>query len=228
MVTRRLRVAILLYTCAILLLGVALAELLMTADSSRLYHGLVPFKQPLTTRGVRGSFAAVWSEPHEVVVSLPARSGIAQVDAFVERATDLVGLAQDRPAFDITWQVYQAGVLVGSGSGGGGASAVSFGQGTRGFAFGTFPLTAGKTYDVVVDVGPQFAPLLQASPSVEVDVASATASVGLAFSRSLGPTITWVIGALGGLVLGVALWYQHAGRGRPTRSIWTPPVKRKE
>jgi hypothetical protein len=151
------------------------------------------------------------------MVALPVGSRIPEVDAFVERATDLVGHYQERPGLDLTWRVYEKGVLVGSGSGNSGASAVSFGEGTRGFGFGTFPASANRAYDVVVDVGPRFRPFLRASPTVEVSVASATASVGLALSRPLGRALTWGMGVLGAVVLGIAVWYQRRGAGRRTR-----------
>jgi hypothetical protein len=215
-VTRRDGCIIGLYACAVTLLGLAVASA-CPGDYERLYGGLIPFEQPLTAQGVRGSFVAVWSEPHEVMVALPVGSGIPEVDAFVERATGLVGHYQDRPVLDLAWRVYEKGVLIGSGSGSSGASAVSFGEGTRGFGFGTFPATANRVYDVVVDVGPRFEPFLRASPKVEVSVATATASVGLALSRSLGRTLTWGMGVFGAAVLGIAVWYQRHGVGRRTR-----------
>jgi hypothetical protein len=217
MVTRRRRCTIGLYASAVALIGLALATLLLRVDHKRLYDGLVPFKRSLTAQGAHGSFLAVWSEPHEVTVGFRVPTGIPEADAFVRRATDLVGHYQRRPAFDVKWRVYEKGVLVGSGSGSGGASAVSFGQASRLFGLGKFPVTAGRTYDVVVDVGPEFAPLLRAAPWVEVAVATATASVGLAFAESLGNTAAWVVGTLGAAVLGIALWYQRFGTGRPTR-----------
>jgi hypothetical protein len=209
--TRRRQYAAVFYVCGIALLGLALGVFL-TGDSEHLFNGLVPLKEPLASSGVRSSFVAVWSEPHAVAVALPAPSGIAEVDAFVQRATDRVGYNEDRPPFDMTWRAYEKGLLVGSGSGRSGASGVSFGHGFRDFVFGTFPATAGRTYEVVVEVGPGFAPLLGASPWVEVRVATATASVGLALGRSLAGTIGWLAGALGAVALAIAVWSQHSGR----------------
>jgi hypothetical protein len=213
---RRTRNTIGLYGCAVVLLALSMASFLSNKDSKRLYDGLVTLKQPLTARGIRSSFVAVWSEPHEITVTFPHPSGISDVDAFVEHATDRVGHYQDRPTLDMTWRVYDDGVVISAGSGANGASGVSLGQRSRGFSFGSFPVKAGRTYEVMVDVGPRFAPLLRASPSVEVNVATATASVGLAFSTPLGRAITRVTGALGAIVLAIALWYQRRGSGRPT------------
>ena len=80
------------------------------------------------------------------------------------------------------------------------------------FAFGRFPVTEGKTYDVVVKPGPQFTPLLRASPSIEVGVATAAPSVGLAFSESLSKPIALVLCGFGVIILAIALWYHHAVR----------------
>lgn len=198
-----------LYGCSIALFGFAMASFLSTGNSSRLFDGLVPLDQPLTARGIRSSFLAVWSEPHEVIIAFPRNSGIAEVDAFVEHATALAGAYKGRPVFDMTWRVYQKGMLVGAGSGANGASGVSFGQHTRRFIFESFPVTGGRTYEVVVELGPQFAPLLRASPSVEVDVATTAASVGLAFSESLARPMAWVLCGLGVIFLFIALWYHQ-------------------
>jgi hypothetical protein len=191
-----------------------MASFLSIGNSRRLFDGLVPLDQPLTARGIRSSFLAVWSEPHEVIIAFPRNSGIEEVDAFVEHATALVGVHQGRPAFDMTWRVYQKGMLVGAGSGSNGTSGVSFDQHTRRFIFGSFPVTRGRTYEVVVELGPQFAPLLRASPSVEVDVATAAVGVGLAFSESLAKSMAWVLCGLGVIVLFIALRYHHPGRIR--------------
>jgi hypothetical protein len=82
--TRRRQYAAVFYVCGIALLGLALGVFL-TGDSEHLFNGLVPLKEPLASSGVRSSFVAVWSEPHAVAVALPAPSGIAEVDAFVQR-----------------------------------------------------------------------------------------------------------------------------------------------
>jgi len=184
-------------------------------DSPRLWKGLTPLRQPLTARGIHSSFVAVWSEPHEVIITLPTHSGISDVDGFVKGAAEHVGYYQDRPPFDVTWRAYDNGILVGSGSGNRGALGVFLGGSTRGFTFGTFPAKAGRTYSLVVDVGPRFEPLLQVGPSVEVGVATASASVGLAFADSFRRSMACGVGTLGAVTLVMAAWYQHA-KGRPT------------
>jgi hypothetical protein len=211
-VRRRKIFTIGLYGCSIALFGLAMVSFLSIGNSRRLFDGLVPLDQPLTAQGIRSSFLAVWSEPHEVIIAFPCNSGIKEVDTFVEHATALVGARQGRPVFDMTWRVYQKGILVGAGSGANGASGVAFGKHTRRFIFESFPVIKGRTYEVVVELGPQFAPLLRASPSVEVDVASTAASVGLAFSESLAKSMAWGFCGLGVIVLLIALWYHHAGR----------------
>ncbi len=213
-VTKRPKRVIVLYVCAAVLLGCA-AYTLLADNSDRLFQGLVPLKQPLTGAGLRGSFVAVWDEPHQVVVTFPAPSGITEIDRFVDRASDLIGQYADRPSFDISWRAYHKGMLVGSGSGKSGALGLFLEQNARGFTFGTFPAHAGRTYEVAVDVGPDFAPLLRARPLVGVSVATATASVGLAWSRSLRGPAGWFIGALGAVALATAVWY-HVGAGRRT------------
>jgi hypothetical protein len=219
-VTRRQLCTIGLYGCGIVLLGLALAIFLSPDDSSRLLDGLTPLEQPLTARGIHSSFLAVWSEPHEVIIAIPNHSGIAEVDAFVEHADKSVGAYQGRIAFDMTWKVYEKGMLVGSGSGTNGPSGVSGGTPRPRFSFGSFPVKAGRTYEVVVELGPRFAFLLPASPSAGVDVATAAPSVGLALIKDIEPIfkrIAWALCGLGMIVLAIALWYHHAGAGRPTR-----------
>jgi hypothetical protein len=218
--TRRRLCTIGLYSGSIALFGLALASFVSIGDSKRLFDGLVPLEQPLTALGIRSSFLAAWSEPHEVIIVFPNHSGIAEVDAFVKHAKDFVGHYQDQPEFDMTWRVYEKGMLIGAGSGANGASGVSSGrQGSSGFSFGSFPVTEGRTYEVVVELGPRFAPLLRASPSVEVDVATAAPSVGLAFSESLSKPIALVFCGLGLIILAIALWCHHAGAGRPTERL---------
>jgi hypothetical protein len=210
------RRATLLYICGIALLGGAW-YLLISDQSARLFEGLVPLQQPLTAQGSRGSFVAVWNEPHQVEVRLPTHSGIPEVDALVQRASDLVGHPGKPVPFDLIWRVYEQGVLVGSGSGRRGPVAIGLGGQFRDFAFGTFPVTAGKRYDVAVEVGPGFTPLLRARPAVEVSVATATASVGLAFARPIAVAVRWVVAALGLVALAAGAWYHGLQRGRPTR-----------
>lgn len=208
---RRKLYTIALYGCSIVLIAAAMASFLSIGDSKRLYDGLVPLKQRITAREVRSSFVAVWNEPHEIIISFPYNSGIEEVDAFVEHAATLAGADRGRPVLDITWRVYQNGVLVGAGSGANGASGVSFGQHTRRFIFESFPVVKGKMYEVVVEIGPRFVPLLRASPAVEVGVAATAASVGLAFSESFDKWMAWGLCGFGVIVLFVALWYHHAG-----------------
>jgi hypothetical protein len=176
--TRRRLCTIGLYGCSIALLGLALAIFIYPDDSSRLRDGLTPLEQPLTIRGIHSSFLAVWSEPHEVIISIPNHSGIAEVDDFVEHADKSVGADQGGLAFDITWKVYDKGMLLGSGSGANGPSGVSGGTPSPRFSFGRFPVTTGRTYEVVVELGPRFAFLLPASPSIGVNVATAAPVLG--------------------------------------------------
>jgi hypothetical protein len=163
---------------------------------------------------------AVCSEPHEVIIAIPKHSGIAEVDSFVEHANKSVGAYQGRLAFDMTWKVYEKGMLVGSGSGANGPSGVSGGTPRPRFSFGSFPVKAGRTYEVVVELGPRFAFLLPASPSVGVDVATAAPSVGLALNKNIEPLfnrIAWALCGIGLIVLAIALWYHHAWSRPSTR-----------
>jgi len=210
---RRVRV-VALYAAAGALIG--MAGSIAVEDNARLWAGLTPLTQPLTARGVHSSFVAVWDEPHEIIVTVPAPSGIPEVDAFVASAAEHIGY-QERPSFDLEWRVRQGEVLVGSGSGRSGAQGLQFGDRSRGFTFGTFPVKAGSTYDVAVDVGPGLRPLLHAAPSVEVGVAAATTSVGLALGESFREMAAWLIGAIGVGVLAAALWYHRPWRAAQQR-----------
>ena len=79
------------------------------------------------------------------------------------------------------------------------------------------PFYVDTTNHLVVRLGLQFAPMLRASPSVEVDVATAAPSLGLALRKSLSEPVAWGFGGLGAITLAIALWYHHSRADRPSQ-----------
>ena len=186
-------------------------------DPSALLNGLTPVRVPMSVQhrdGLRATFTAVWTEPHYVAIDFPRPIGDPDVDELVQRAESFIGHSRGPVAsFDFDWQMFEGPVVIGHGSGREGPTG-SFPSAERlGLMFGTFPAQTGRTYRVQILPGPNFERVLRVSPTLEVGVASATASVGLAFSRAFAVPIGQVFALLGSGCL-LAAVFVHRKRGR--------------
>jgi len=179
---------------------------LLRVDEARypaLVAGLTPVRVALkaSTNPDRASFTPIWSEPHYVAVVFPLRGAAPDTDAIVDRAQHAVGPNQDAmPAFDFGWRVLEEATVIQEWSSRQKPTGI-FGGPNRGFIFGEFPAHAGHVYSVETFLGPDFDKFLAATPLLEVGVASASTSVGLAWGRDLYTPAVSIFGLVGVIAL---------------------------
>lgn len=207
---------VVLYVCAALALAVALSVKLEESQYPALLAGLTPLEVPLSTppqAGFRAPFTAVWTERHWVALQFPANSGDLNIDLVLKRAEDTIGRVRDeQPKFDFQWRVLEGSTVIGRGSGDQRPTGWFGGSGTRGFEFGDFPAKAGHMYVLEASFGPDFERFLRAGPSIQIGVAAATASVGLALGHSLAPAVQYSFVVVGLIFLGCAVMVSRKSR----------------
>jgi hypothetical protein len=207
MASRR-KLPIALFVCAVCCFAAALfAAVEARQVSSTLWAGLTPVRIPISLQhraGLQAEFQAVWTERHYVALEFPRTTEDPVLDNVLNQAVSTIGSSGSRPTFDFDWQVAEGSVLVGSGSGRRGADATFSGSATRTLEFGGFPARAGRRYAIRISPGPEFEPLLRASPTLKVGVANAAASVGLALNRAVTGPAAYCLGLLGGGLMIVA------------------------
>jgi len=190
-----------LYLCGALALA---AAVLIELDERRypaMFAGLTPLEVPLSTplkASLRAPFTAVWTERHEVALVFHADTTDLGVSRILARAELFVTERGEPPNFDFEWRVLEGSKIVGQGprehrpTGWFGVS------GARGYTFGgDFPAEAGHTYILEASFGPDFQRFLPAAPSIQVGVAAASASVGLALNHGRAPIFQYSFGFLG-------------------------------
>ncbi len=182
-----------------------------------LLAGLTPLRVPLAASSgaeVQASSKAIWTEPHYVALVFPATTRDPETEKVLGLARDAVGsLQQAGPLFDFEWRVLEGSAVIGRGSGHQ-KPLGAFGGPSLGLQFGVFPARAGHVYVVVASLGPEFERLLLASPQLEVGVASALPSVGLAWGRGSDTAVVWFFAFVGLVFLG---WAFVANKGLSNR-----------
>jgi hypothetical protein len=178
-----------LITSAVLAFAAALGFLVDQRSYQRRFRGLTPVHVAVVDTGgseLSASFEAVWSEPHYVALVFRPSQASPELVALMDRARGDVGsVSPQRATFDFVWRILEGETVIGHGTGRDRITGVFDTEGHLGLMFGEVRLRAGRPYRVVMTPGGTFASLLSAAPVLEVGVARAGASVGLALEPEI-------------------------------------------